>query len=56
MFDLLKSHIRDPPAVVSNSGQVNVVDDDGVTIPAEVAWQIQTVGDAYEYFVTHSPA
>jgi acyl carrier protein len=23
----------------------------GVKIPAELAWQIQTVGDAYKYFV-----
>jgi acyl carrier protein len=23
----------------------------GVRIPAELAWQIQTVGDAYKYFV-----
>ena len=27
----------------------------GVRIPAEVAWQLQTVGDAYEYFVNNSP-
>ena len=28
----------------------------GVKIPAEMAWQIQTVGDAYEYFVNNLPA
>jgi len=28
----------------------------GVKIPAEVAWQIQTVGDAYQYFVSNLPA
>jgi acyl carrier protein len=27
----------------------------GVKIPAEMAWQIQTVGDAYEYFVNNLP-
>jgi acyl carrier protein len=28
----------------------------GVKIPAELAWQIQTVGDAYQYFVSNLPA
>ncbi len=28
----------------------------GVAIPAEAAWQIQTVGDAYQYIVQHAPA
>jgi acyl carrier protein len=26
----------------------------GVEIPPEVAWQIQTVGDAYQYFVNNA--
>lgn len=27
----------------------------GVPIPPEVAWEIQTVGDAYKYFASNAP-
>jgi acyl carrier protein len=27
----------------------------GISIPLEVAWQIETVGDAYRYCIEHKP-
>ena len=27
----------------------------GISIPTEAVWQIQTVGDAYDYYVEHLP-
>ena len=26
----------------------------GVSVPVDAAWRIRTVGDAYDYYVTHS--
>ncbi len=32
------------------------LEEEGLDIPLEAAWQIETVGDAYQYYAGHAPA
>jgi len=32
------------------------LEEEGLDIPLEAAWQIETVGDAYQYYVGHASA
>jgi acyl carrier protein len=32
------------------------LEEEGLDIPLEAAWQIETVGDAYQRYVDHAPA
>lgn len=47
--DLLVDSIRMVEMIVR-------LEEEGVDIPLEAAWQIETVGDAYQYYVDHAPA
>jgi len=47
--DLLVDSIRMVKMIVR-------LEEEGLDIPLEAAWQIETVGDAYQYYVDHAPA